>query len=83
MPVIINETLYILGGLGPGDNWRRATAVFNAELGSLSKHQLTWNTVEDTLWGCCAPVSLNNTELLVIGGGLGKVDQTSEVHKLN
>ena len=53
---------------------------------TLSRYQLKWNTHQDT--PCCwsAPVCINSTHLLIVGGGLeiGKENTyTSNVFKFN
>ena len=76
--VIVDDILYLLGGYnqeGP------SPAVFSAPLDTLSKHQLTWNTHQDT--PCCksAPVNLGSNHLLIVGGC--KSMCTSDIYKLN
>ena len=61
-----------------------STVVFTASLDTLSTHQLKWNTHQDTPWRNSAPVSVNGTHLLIVGGY--KVTEgtvTSDIHKLN
>ena len=77
--VIVDNILYLLGGLNKDFN--SSPVVFSAPLNNLSKHQLKWNTYQDTSWCMSAPVSVNGTQLLV-GGGKGSIC-TSDVHKLN
>ena len=77
--VIVDNILYLLGGLnkdGP------STAVFTAPLDTLSTHQLKWNTHQDTPWCNSAPVSVNGTHLLIVGGRK-KALYTTDIHKLN
>ena len=82
--VIVDNTLYLLGGnsiYGYG-----SSTVFTAPLDTLPKYQLKWNTHQDT--PCChsAPVSVNGTQLLVIGGYKRiekKNTYTSVICKLN
>ena len=79
--VIVDNVLYVLGGFK--DNYS-TTAAFTAPLDTLSTHQLKWNTHQDTPWGYSAPVSVNGTYLLIVGGYKdtgGKA--TSDIHKLN
>ena len=82
--VIVDNILYMLGG-SDKDN-RASTAVFSTPLDNLSKHQLKWNTHKDTPWCWSAPVSVNGTQLLIVGG-IKKMTydytRTSDVHKLN
>ena len=77
--VIVGNILYLLGG-------STSPAVFTAPLDSLSRHQLKWNTLQDTPWCASAPVSVYGTHLLIVGGGkkIGdKYTRTSDVYKLN
>ena len=78
--VIVDNILYLLGGYDK-DGYS-SPAVFTAPLDTLSTHQLKWNTHQDT--PCCtpAPVSVNGTHLLIVGGFKdGKYN--SEIYKLN
>ena len=82
--VIVDNILYLLGGNNRGGY--SSTAVFTAPLDTLSTHQLKWNTHQDTPWCYSAPVSVNGTHLLIVGGykyTRGKVTFTSDIHKLN
>ena len=76
--VIVDNILYLLGGLYGNDS----PAVFTASLDNLSRHQLKWNTYQDTPWCRPAPVSVNGTQLLIVGGRKGSTC-SSDVHKLN
>ena len=81
--VIVDNILYVLGG---GKGGYDTPAVFTAPLDTLSTHQLKWNTHQDTPWWSSAPVSVNGTHLLIVGGYKstgGKVTFTSDIHKLN
>ena len=80
--VIVDNTLYLLGGFL---NRNYSSAVFTASLDTLSRHQLRWNTHQDTLWCCSASVSVRGTHLLVIGGNQKKNDRmiSGDVLKLN
>ena len=80
--VIVDNMLYLLGGIKVG----YSPAVFTAPLDTLSTHQLKWNTHQDTPWCASAPVSVNDTHLLIVGGYMGTVGKftaTSDIHKLN
>ena len=81
--VIVDNILYLLGGCNKdGDS----PAVFTAPLDTLSRHQIKWNTLEDTPWHRSAPVSVYGTHLLIVGGGKkirDKLTCTSDVYKLN
>ena len=78
--MIVNSNLYLLGGVNKGGYY--SPAVFTAPLDTLSTHQLKWNTHQDTPWYASAPVSVNGTHLLIVGGC--KDDNcTSDIHKLN
>ena len=78
--VIVDNILYLLGGSDKHTN--NSPAVFTAPLDNLSIHQLKWNTHQDTPWCWPAPVSVNGTQLLIVGGMKGSA-YTSDVHKLN
>ena len=82
--VIVDNILYLLGGINKDDDY--SPAVFTAPLDTLSRHQLKWNTLQDTPWCRSAPVSVYGTHLLIVGGGkkIGdKYTHTSDVYKLN
>ena len=82
--VIVDNTLYLLGGINK-DGYP-SPAVFTAPLDTLSRHQLKWNTLQDTPWRFSAPLSVYGTHLLIVGGvkKIGdKFTRTSDVYKLN
>ena len=82
--VIVDNILYLLGGAKIIDFGHaiNSPAVFTAPLDTLSTHQLKWNTHQDTPWCDSAPVSINGTHLLIVGGWKdGKC--TSDIHKVN
>ena len=81
--VIVDNILYLLGGIMKDGT---SPAVFTAPLGTLSTHQLKWNTLQDTPWCRSAPVSVYGTHLLIVGGSKkirNKFTRTSDVYKLN
>ena len=81
--VKIDNNLYLLGGV---DQDSTSPAVFTAPLDTLSRHQLEWNTYQDTPWRRSSPVSVHGTDLLILGGAKKIEDKhrrTSEVYKLN
>ena len=80
--VIVDNTLYLLGGFLNGSY---SSAVFTASLDTLTRHQLRWNTHQDTPWCCSASVSVRGTHLLVIGGNQKKNHRmiSGDVMKLN
>ena len=78
--VIVDNILYLLGGYNKDGN--ASPAVFTAPLDNLSRPQLKWNIHQDTPWCWSAPVSINGTQLLTVGGEKGST-RTSDVHKLN
>ena len=81
--VIVDNILYLLGGSNKDDV---SPAVFTAPLDTLSKHQLKWNTLQDTPWLASAPVSVYGTHLLIVGGmkKIGdRYTRTSDVYRLN
>ena len=59
--VIVDNILYLLGGLNKDDS--ASPAVFTASLDTLLRHQLKWNTLQDTPWCRSAPVSVYGTHL--------------------
>ena len=78
--VIVDNILYLLGGVNK--YYISSPVVFTAPLDTLSTHQLKWNTYQDTPWDNPAPVSINGTHLLIVGGHKdGKY--TSDTNKLN
>jgi len=81
--VIVENILYLLGGINKDD---ASPAVFTAPLDTLSKHQLKWNTQQDTTLHGSAPVCVNGTHLLIVGR-IKVIDEenkyTSDVYKLN
>ena len=82
--VIVDNILYLLSGTDKNNCY--SPAVFTAPLDTLSAHQLKWNTHQDTPWCVSAPVSVNGTHLLIVGGHKGtggKATVTSDIHKLN
>ena len=82
--VIVDNILYLLGGINK-DGYNSPT-VFTAALDTLSSHQLKWSTNKDTPWCRSAPVSVNGTHLLIVGGNKEMVyshTRTSDIYKLN
>jgi len=82
--VIIDNILYLLGGLDQDDS--ASPAVFTAPLDTLSRHQLMWNANRGTPWCRSAAVSVKGTHLLIVGGGKmigNKFTRTSDIYKLN
>ena len=83
-PVIVDNILYLLGGLNRDGDF--SPAVFTAPLDTLSRHQLKWNTLQDTPWLASAPVSVYGTHLLIVGGvkKIGFLNTcTSDIYNLN
>ena len=82
--MIVDNILYLLGGFDKADD--PSPAVFTASLDTLSRHQLKWNTLQDTPWWWSAPVSVHGKDLLIVGGCKDikrKRVNTSDVYKLN
>ena len=75
--VIVDNTLYLLGGYN--EEGTSSTAAFTAPLDTLSTHKLKWNILLDTPRRLSAPVSVNGTHLLIVGG----FTFSSDIHKLN
>lgn len=64
--VIIQDMLYLLGGL---DRGKSATPdVIAASLNTVSTHQLNWHVISRTPWCSSTPAVLYNKYLLAIGG---------------
>jgi len=81
--VIVDNILYLLRGINKDGV---STAVFTAPLDTLSRHQLKWNTHQDTPWCGSASVIVQGTHLLIVGGDkkIGyKYIRTSDIYKLN
>ena len=78
--VIVDNILYLLGGFN--EDFNASPAVFTAPLDSLSRYQLKWNTHQDTPLCWSTPVSVNGTQLLILGG-YKRPTYTSDVHKLD
>ncbi|XP_065916217.1 serine/threonine-protein kinase WNK-like isoform X2 [Dysidea avara] len=82
--VIVDNTLYLLGGCNQYGNY--SPAVFTAPLDTLSSHQLKWSSQQDTPWCYSAPVSIQGRHLLTVGGrkktGSGYVF-TSDINMFN
>ena len=78
--VIVDNIIYLLGGTDKKSCY--SPAVFTAPLDTLSKHQLKWNTQQDTPCFASVPVSINGMQLLIVGGVKGSI-YISDVHKLN
>jgi len=82
--VIVDNILYLLGGYN--EYGRSSQAIFTAPLDTLSRHGLNWKYYQDTPWGQSAPVSVQGTHLLIVGGCKwigGKKATTFDVFKLN
>ena len=81
--VIVDNVLYLLGGINKDGN---SPTVFTASLDTLSSHCLKWNTHQDTPWCRSAPVNVNNTQLLIVGGcknGINSFTYTSAIYKFS
>ena len=78
--VIVDNILYLLEGCK--EDGSSSTTIFTAPLDTLSRHQLKWNTHQDTPRYGSAPVSVNGTQLVKVGGWMGST-YTTGVHKLN
>ena len=63
---IVDDVLYLLGGVS--EDAEGSSAVYNASLDTLSTgaHYLKWNVHQDTPWDASAPVSVNETDLLIL-----------------
>ena len=83
--VIIDNTLYLLGGVDKDGDY--STTVYAASLDTLSTLLLEWKEHSFTPCVHGAPVIVNGTHLLIIGGykykGGGKSGCTSDIHKFN
>ena len=88
LPVIVDDTLYLLGGVDGGGYGSQT--VFTAPLDTLSRHQLKWSVYQDTPLSYSTPVCVNGAHLLIVGGGENKIFNTSsksrndpDIYKLN
>ena len=86
--VIIDDTLYLLGG--SNESGRGSQTVFTAPLDTLSRHQLKWSVYQDTSLYYSSPVCVNGVSLLIVGGGEGDTINLSskslndpDIYKLN
>jgi len=82
--VIIDNILYLLGGYNKDNNM--SPAVFAAPLDTLSSHKLQWSSQQDTPWCRSAPVSIQGSHLLTVGGIKNTGSHyvyTSDTHKFN
>jgi len=83
LSLIVDDILYLLGGANKDG---ASPEVFYTPLDTLSRHQLKWNTYRDTPWCGSAPVSVQDTQLLIVGGERkieNEITRTSDVYKLN
>ena len=69
--VIIDDTLYLLGG--SNESGFRSQTVFTAPLDTLSRHQLKWSVYQDTPLYSSSPLCVNGVSLLIVGGGENKI----------
>ena len=76
--VIINDKLYLLGGVDK--DHRVSPQVFVSSLDTLSTHQLNWQSAPNTPLCGSAPVVLYNKFLLTVGGGKEDDSATSDVY---
>ena len=64
--VVINNALYVLGGIS--QNQKYSLSIFVAQLNTPSEYQLKWESYQQAPWQASAPVSvLCGTYLLLIG----------------
>ena len=85
--VVVNNVLYLLGGISQNQN--HSVCVFIAQLNALSRYKLKWESYQhmNIPWEASAPVSaLNGTCLLLIGGSKDTKDgyiRSTDVHIFN
>ena len=80
--VMVNNILYLLGGVNKDDN--DSPVVFIAPM--LLTNHLKWSTIQDTPWCFAAPVSVNGTHLLIAGGSKmtgNEYTRTFDLYRLN
>ena len=85
-PAIVDNILFLLGGLNENRSRNPSLAVFTAPLDTLSRYQLKWSTNQDAPVCRSAPVSVNGTHLLIVGGynkSEANCTPTSDIYKLN
>ena len=76
--VKIKNTLYLLGGcIHSGES---SCAVFSAKLDNLARHQLKWDSIQDTPWHFSATASVHGEHLLAIGGGKHIDEDDDRIH---
>ena len=85
--MIVDNILCLLGG-GNDKDGNPSTAVFTASLDTLSKRELEWKAYEKICTPLCwsAPVSVQGTHLLIVGGSSKTGDKytcTSDIYKFN
>ena len=78
--VTFDNIIYLLGGVDTDGCY--SPAVFTARLNTLSRHQLLWSTQRETPLCQSAPVSINDTNLLIVGGCKDDIF-TSDICNLN
>jgi len=83
--VIVNDNLYLLGGIDVSNDY--SPAVFTASLETLSSHILKWESHPEYSACQTAPVSIQDRHLLVIGGTIDIMDHhfmpTRDIRKFN
>lgn len=78
--VILDNTVYLLGGLDQDGN--HSSLVFTAPLETLSSCQLKWTSSNpNTPLYSSAPVSINNSHLVVVGG-VKKINEMTKKSKI-
>ena len=81
-PVIVNNNLYLVAGVN--HHHKTCHKVFVASLNTLSKHELKWQTHRDVPYLCSAPVCVNGTDLLVLGGSTEcHHEYSSDIYRLD
>ena len=82
--VIVDDTLYLLGGIN--NHFKISPVVFTTPLHMLLNHQLKWSTNQDTPWCESAPVCVNGSRLLIVGGWKStenRYPRTTHIYKLS
>ena len=81
--VIVNNNLYLLGGIDQNNGC--SPKVFVASLDTLStRHELKWRAHKDTPYHCSAAVCVDGTHLLLLGGSRNHHHEyTSDVYRLD
>ena len=77
--VIVTNHIYLIGGYGQDGN--ASSAVYSSTLDSINRYHLNWVSFQNLPWWLPASVSLNGTDLLLLGGI--KIEKNTPVRASN